>query len=154
MPSYQNQQRNGGRQDGDKPGRTGGRKKTSTATSSKKKDEAPTVNHRTIFFTAGKTNKEAAGYSDTVRILARHVSTSSTYRHGSTLANAMVDLVEPVSVEPPRPVRKYYRNTDDTSTDIVTDRMTSGKVNETVQDDSDWSIEVDQYKRLLPSVAE
>ena len=64
------------------------------------------------------------------------------------LANAMVDLVEPVSAEPTRPVRKYYRNTDDTSTDIVTDRMTSGKVNETVQDDSDWSIEVDQYKRL------
>ena len=147
MPSYQNRQ-NSGSQDGDKPGRTGGRKKTSTATSSKKKYKAPTVNHRHILFTAGDTNKDAAGLSDTVRILASHVSTSATYTHGSTLANAMVDLVEPVSDEPTRPVRMYYLNTDETSKEIVTDRMTTGKVNEPVTDDSDSSIKVDQYKRL------
>ena len=71
-----------------------------------------------------------------------------TYKHGSTLANAMVDLVAPVFVEPTRPQRRYYLNSDTTSATIVTDRMSGGTINEPVQDDSDWSIETDKYKRL------
>ena len=104
--------------------------------------------HHDVLFTSGNTNKDAAEFTDTVRVLARHVSTSSTYKHGPTLAKAMVDLVAPVFVEPTRPVRKYYLNTDTTSTAIATDQMSGGTINEPVQDDSDWSIEADQYERL------
>ena len=147
MPPYQGK-RNDGRHDGIKSGRNGDGRKTSTTTSTRKKYEAPTANHCSVLFTSGNTNKDAAEFTDTVRVLARHVSTSATYKHGSTLANSMVDLVAPVFVEPTRPVRKYYLNTDNTSTDIVTDRMSAGMINEPVKDDSDWSIEVDQYKRL------
>lgn len=137
MPPYRGR-RNGGRQDGDKSGRNGGGKKTSMTTSSRKKYEALTTNHRNVLFTSGNTNKDAAEFTDTVRVLVRHVSTSATYKHGSTLANAMVDLVALVPVEPTRPVRMYYLNTNETSTDIVTARMSAGKVNEPVKDDSDW----------------
>ena len=147
MPPYQGKQ-NDGRHDGIKSGRNGGGRKTLTTTSTRKKYEAPTANHRNVLFASDNTNKDAAEFTDTVRVLARHVSTSATYKHGPALANAMVDLVAPVFVESTRPVRKYYLNTDNISTEIVTDRMSAGTINEPVKDDSDWSIETDQYKRL------
>ena len=44
-------------------------------------------------------------------------------------------------------MRKYYLNTDTTSTASVTDQMSDGTINEAVQDDFDWSLESDKYKR-------
>ena len=120
MPSYRGK-RNDGRHDGIKSGRNGGGRKTLTTTSTRNKYEAPTANHRNVLFTSGNTNKDAAEFTDTVRVLARHVSTSSTYKHGPTLAKAMVDLIAPVFVEPTRPQRQYSLNTDNIRATIVTD---------------------------------
>ena len=145
MAPYQGKQ-NDGRHDGIKSGKNGGGGKAPTTTTTRKKYTAPTTNHHDFLFISGNTNKDAAEFTDTVRVLARHVSTSLTYKHGPTLAKAMVDLVVLVFVEPTRPQRKNYLNTDTTSATIVTDRMSDGKINEAVQDDFDWSIETDKYK--------
>ena len=59
----------------------------------------------------------------------------------------MVDLVAPVFVEPTRPQRNYYLNTDTTSATVVTDQISNGKINKAVQDDFNWSIETDKYER-------
>ena len=103
MAPYRGKRNAGGRpsQDGSKSSRNGSRKTTT------KKYSAPTGNHHDVLFSSG-TTKDAAGFTDTVRILARHVSTSSTYKHGLTLALVMTDLEAPVYTEPQRPVRKYY----------------------------------------------
>ena len=121
----------------------------SSNTSNPKKWSAPTANHHDVAFSAGTRAKDAAGFTDTVRVLARHVSTSSTYKHGPVLALAMTDLQAPVYSEPTRPVRNYVCQTDTTGNTIVTNRMTSGKLNEPVDDDYDWSIETDSYKRSI-----
>ena len=144
MAPYRGKQ-NDGRHDGPKSVRHGDRKGPATT---RKKYTAPTTNHHDILFTSGSNSRDAAEFTDTVLVLARHVSTSLTYKHGPTLAKAMVDLVAPVFFEPTKPQRKYYLNTDKTSTTIVTDQMSNGTINEAVQDDSDWSIETDKYKRL------
>ena len=60
----------------------------------------------------------------------------------------MVDLVAPTFIEPIRPIRMYYLNTDSTSNAKVSDRMSDGKANVPVVDEAEWSIEVDRYKRL------
>ena len=148
MPPYRGKQ-NDGRHDGTKSGRNGGGRKAPTTTSTRKKYEAPTTNHRDVLFTSGTTNKDTAEFTDTIRVLARHVSTSSTYKHGPTLAKVMMDLVAPVYVEPARPARKYYLKFDTSGGTIVTDRMSQGLLNEPVQDDFDWSIETDGYKRKM-----
>ena len=139
--------RNGGgcpRQDGPNQGKNGNGKSNS------KKWTAPTANHHDIAFSAGTRAKDAAEFTDTVRILARHVSTSSTYKHGPVLALAMTDLKAPVYTEPPRPVRKYVCKSDNSGATIVTNRMTAGKLNEPVDDDFDWSIETGSLS--LPTV--
>ena len=59
----------------------------------------------------------------------------------------MTDLAAPVYVESARPVQKYYLNTD--TNQIINDQMSSGKLNEPVKDDFDWSIETDGYKRKI-----
>ena len=132
-----------GRYGGGKSGKYGGKK---AATTEKKKYVAPTANHHDVLFTSG-TTKDAAEFKDTVQILARHVSTASGWKQGPTLAKAMTDLAAPVYVEPARPVRKYYLNTD--TTQIINDRMSAGTLNEPVKDDFDWSIETDGYKRKI-----
>ena len=128
--------RNGGRpsQDGPKSGRNGGKKAPATK---RKKYSAPTANHHDILFTSG-TIKDAAEFTDTFRVLARHVSTASGYKQGLTLAKAMTDLEAPVYTEPARPGRKYYLKSD--LTVIVTNRMSAGSLNKPVQDDLNWSI--------------
>ena len=57
----------------------------------------------------------------------------------------MTDLAAPVYIEPARPVRKYYLNTD--TSEFTNDRMSEGNLNEPIKDDFDWSIETDGYKR-------
>ena len=59
----------------------------------------------------------------------------------------MTDIEAPVYTEPARPVKKYYLKSD--LTVIVTDRMSEGFLNEPVQDDLDWSIETDGYRRKM-----
>ena len=97
-----------GRFGGGKSGKYGGKK---AATTERKKYVAPTANHHDVLFTSG-TTKDAAEFKDTVQILARHVSTASGWKQGPTLAKAMTDLAAPVYIEPARPERKYYLNTD------------------------------------------
>ena len=98
------------RYDGRKLGKYGGKKATATE---RKKYAAPTANHHDILFTSG-TTKDAAEFKDTVQILARHMSTASGWKQGPTLAKAMTDLAAPVYVEPSRPERKHYLNTNTT----------------------------------------
>ena len=85
MPPYRGKQSDG-RHDGIKSGRNGGGRKAPTTTTTRKKYTAHTTNHHDVLFTSGNTNKDAAKFTDTVRVLARHVSTLSTYKHGPTLA--------------------------------------------------------------------
>ena len=125
------------------------RVKNGNEKSTSKKWAAPTANHHDIKFSAGTRAKDAAEFTDTVRVLARHVSTSSTYKHGPVLALAMTDLAAPVYAEPTRPVRKYVCRSDDSRETIVTNRMTAGKLNEPVDDDYDLSIEIDTFKRKM-----
>ena len=47
----------------------------------------------------------------------------------------MTDLAAPVYIEPARPERKYYLNTN--TNQIINDRMSSGKLNEPVKDGFD-----------------
>ena len=61
----------------------------------------------------------------------------------------MTDLAALVYIEPARPERKYYLNTD--TSQIINDRMSSGKLNKPGKDDFDWSIETDGYKRKITS---
>ena len=129
--------------DGRKLGRYGGKKATTTE---RKKYVAPTANHHDVLFTSG-TTKDAAEFKDTVQILARHVSTASGWKQGPTLAKAMTDLAAPVYVEPARPERKYYLNTD--TTQSTNDWMSGGTLNEPIKDNFDWSIETDGYKRKI-----
>ena len=112
---YRGKRNAGGRprQDGLNQGKNGNRK------SNPKKWAAPTANHHDIAFSAGTRAKDAAEFTDTVRILARHVSTSSTYKHGPVLALAMTDLKAPVYTEPARPVRKYVCKSDNTGGTIM-----------------------------------
>ena len=142
---YRGKRNAGGRprQDGLNQGKNGNRKSTS------KKWTAPTANHHDISFSSGTRAKDAAGFTDTVRILARHVSTSSTYKHGPVLALAMTDLKAPVYAKSTRPVRKYVCKSDDTGGTIVSNRMTAGVLNEPVDDNYDWSIETDTFKRKM-----
>ena len=126
-----------GRFGGRKSGKYGGKK---TATTERKKYVAPTAYHHDVLFTSG-TTKVAADFKDTVQILARHVSTASGWKQGPTLAKVMTDLAAPVYIEPARPERKYYLNTD--TSQIINDRMSSGKLNEPGKDNIDWSIETD-----------
>ena len=82
-----------------------------------------------------RTTKDAAEFTDTVRILARHVSTASGWKQGLTLAKAMTDIKAPVYTKPARPVRKYYPKSN--PTEIVNDWMSEDSLNEPVQDDFD-----------------
>ena len=61
----------------------------------------------------------------------------------------MTDLEAPVYTEPARLVRKYVCKSDDTGGTITTNRMTAGVLNEPVDDDYDWSIETDAFKRKM-----
>ena len=70
--------------------------------------------------------------------------TASGWKQGPTLAKAITDLKAPVYIEPARPVRKYYLNTD--TTQSTNDQMSGGTLNEPIKDDFDWSIETDGYK--------
>ena len=126
-----------------------GRNGTNTTNTTTKKWSAPTANHHDVAFSSGTRANDAAEFTDTVRVLARHVSTSSTYKHGPVLALAMTDLQAPAYSEPTRPVRKYVCQTDTTGETIVANRMTAGMLNEPVNDDYDWSIETDSYKRKI-----
>ena len=112
---YRGKRNAGGRssQDGSNQSRNGNKKTTP------KKWSAPTANHHDVAFSSGTTAKDAAGFTDTVRVLARHVSTSSTSKHGPVLALAMTDLQEPVYFELTRPVRKYVCNSDTTGATIA-----------------------------------
>ena len=70
-----------------------------------------------------------------MQILARHVSTASGWKQGSTLAKAMTDLPAPVYIEPARPAKKYYLNTD--TTQSTNEQITGGTLNEPIKDDFD-----------------
>ena len=59
----------------------------------------------------------------------------------------MTDPAAPVYIEPARPVRKYYLNTD--TSQSTNDQMSDGKLNEPIKDDFDWSIETDGFKRQI-----
>ena len=117
----------------------GGRRK-------RKKYIAPTANHHDVLFTSG-TTKDTAECKDTVRKLARHVSTASGWKRGPSLGKAMADLAAPVHAEPARPVRKYHLNSD--TTKITDDRMSEGEMHEPVKDDVDDSTETDGDKRKI-----
>ena len=61
----------------------------------------------------------------------------------------MTDLQAPIYFEPTRPVRKYVCKSDNTGATIVTNRMTAGVLNQPVDNDYDWSIKTDTFKRKL-----
>ena len=67
---------------------------------------APTSGLEILLFTRGST-RDAARFMDTVDQLARHVGTWIWYQL-IVAAKAMIELVKPVSLEPTKPIRKYY----------------------------------------------
>ena len=142
---YRGKRNVGGRssQDGSNQSRNGNK------TTTPKKWSAPTANHHDVAFSSGTRAKDAAGFTDTVRVLARHVSTLSTYKHDPVLALVMTDPQAPIYFEPTRPVRKYVCKSDNTGATIITNQMTAGVLNEPVDNDYDWSIETDTFKRKM-----
>ena len=62
-----------------------------TMLAAKPKFAAPTLGCEDVHFTAGST-KDAVAFQDTILKLARHVSTVSGWKQGSTLGKAMTDL--------------------------------------------------------------
>ena len=132
MP-YQGKNHDGRRSYEDhKSGKYGGKKATATE---RKKYVAPTANHHDVLFTSG-TTKDVPELKDTVEILARHVLTASGWKQDPTLTKAMTDLAAPVYIEPARPAKKYYLNTN--TTQSTNDRMSGGTLNEPIEDGFDW----------------
>ena len=147
MPPYQGKRHDSRRSYEDrKSGKYGSKKATATE---REKYVAPTANHHDVLFTSG-TTKDAAEFKDTVQILARHVSIASGWKQGPTLVKAMTDLAAPVYVEPARPERKYYLNTN--TTQSTNDQMSGGTLNEPIKDDFDWSIKIDSFRLIERSV--
>ena len=120
--------------------KAGGDKPTTT----KPKFEAPTSGHENVYFTTGST-KDAAAFQDTVRKLARHVSTAAGWKHGPVLAKAMTDLKDPVFDLPIRPVRMYY----DKAGNETKVRAVLGVLNVPVMDDLDYAVETGEYSRKI-----
>ena len=91
-----------------RPGRSNRNRKKGTSGGStpvaKPKFVAPTSGHEDVHFTTGST-KDAVAFQDTVRKLARHVSTAAGWKQGPTPGKAMTNLQDPVFNPLSRPVR-------------------------------------------------
>ena len=62
------------------------------------------------------------------------------------MGKAVIDLRDSVLDPPSRPVRKYYRNTDDA---VTTDWATGRTKNDAVIDDIDYAVETRDYSSKI-----
>ena len=80
--------------------------RASAETSGANKFTAPISGLKNVTFTQG-TTRDAARFMETLNKLARYVGTQA-WSQATVTAKAMIELVEPESVDPTKPTRKYY----------------------------------------------
>ena len=111
---------------------------------------APTSGLNNAMFTQG-TKKDTAKYMDMINKLARYVGTQA-WSQSTVDAKAVIELVEPESVDPTKPTRMYYLAvpldmTAPNPRKKKEDRFEVGtlKENITVADNIEWKMTFSEY---------